>query len=406
MKILAVSTVFPYPPQDGTRIQIYQRIKHLSESNEVTLLCVVDREPEPSHVKDMGRYCDFHWIRRPTMQLSQGLLARAVNFIRSFVSGVPYFELEHFRQEAHEWVQSEVHSRKFDVVEADGSAAIYLRKPLEALKVWIMHSVSDANQGRAIRIVRGRMRRLTLTSYRPISRRYERGVARRVDLVAVLTPENEAELKRMDENIPASNCLTNGVDLDYFHFEPPSTEPTGVCFVGKMDHYPNHDAAIHFYQDIWPAVRMENRSARFFIVGTKPMAGVLELAQDPSVQVTGFVEDVRPFLRKAGVAVVPLRMGGGILNKVLEAMAMGVPVVASRIAIQGLSVEPGRHLFVCDTDVEFAAAVKRLLLDSELRSRMALAARQYVETHHQWQAIVKRYQARLEDLLAQRRLRQ
>ena len=129
------------------------------------------------------------------------------------------------------------------------------------------------------------------------------------------------------------------------------------------------------------------------------MAGVLELARDQSVEVTGFVEDVRPFIRNAGVAVAPLRMGGGILNKILEAMAMGVPVVASRIAIHGLSIEPGRHLFVCDDDEQFAAAVKRLLLDSELRSRMALAARQYVETYHQRQPIVNRYQAKLEHLL-------
>ena len=405
MKILTVSTVFPYPPHDGTRIQIYQRVKHLSEGNEVTLLCVVDREPEPSLVKEMERYCNFHLIRRPTIQFSEGLLARAFNFLRSFAAGVPYYELAHFREEASEWIRSEVRSGKFDVVEADGSASIYLRTPLDALKVWTMHSVSAANEGRTIRFVHGWMRRLTILSYRPITRRYERGVARMVDLVAVLTPENEVELKRIDEKIPASHCLTNGVDLDYFRFEPLSAEPEGVCFVGKMDHYPNHDAALHFYQDIWPAVRMEIPSARLFIVGSKPMTGVVELSGDPSVEVTGFVEDVRPFMRKAGIAVVPLRMGGGILNKVLEAMAIGMPVVASRIAIHGLSVESGRHLLVCDDDAEFAAAVKRLLLDPELRSRMALAGRQYVETYHQWQPIVNGYQAKLEGLLARRRLR-
>jgi glycosyltransferase involved in cell wall biosynthesis len=195
------------------------------------------------------------------------------------------------------------------------------------------------------------------------------------------------------------------VDLNYFQYDPQSADPQGVCFLGKMDYLPNNDAAIHFYRDIWSAVRSKVPSSRFFIVGSCPLPGVRELARDPAVEVSGFVEDVRPLIRRAGVAVVPLRTGGGILNKVLEAMAMGVPVVASRLATQGLKVEPGRDLFVCDDDEEFASCVTRLLVDSECRSRMVLAGRRYVETYHQWQPIVKKYQDTLEDLLIQRRPR-
>src|SRR5208283_498000 len=100
MKILTVAIVFPYPPQDGTKIQIYQRVKHLSRGNEVTLLCVVDQEPDPSLVKEMEQYCAFHLIRRPAIKFSGGLLARSFNFLRSVAAGVPYYELDHFRQEA------------------------------------------------------------------------------------------------------------------------------------------------------------------------------------------------------------------------------------------------------------------------------------------------------------------
>jgi polysaccharide biosynthesis protein PslH len=403
MKILTISNYFPYPPQDGTKIQIFQRIKHLSENHSVTLVCVVEQEPEPALVEAMKRYCQVHVILRPKVQLSEGSLQRAANFFRSYISGIPYYFMEAVHTDARQWIRTKLSLEKFDVVEADIEAGLYLLGPMDALKVWILHSVTDASEERRLRVVRGWVDRFLIRSYRGISRRFERRVARQVDVVAVLTPENVTELKRIDHKIAVSNCLTNGVDLDYFNYEPPSADPEGVCFVGSMEYYPNPDAVMHFYHDIWPAVQREVPSARFVVIGSKPQNDIVALGQDPSVTVTGFVDNVRPLIRKAGIAVAPLRMGGGILNKVLEAMAMGVPLVASSIAVQGLAVESGVHLFIADDEAEFAAKVKRLLLEPALRARMAAAARQYVETSHQWRVVIQRYEAELARSVARRR---
>jgi polysaccharide biosynthesis protein PslH len=403
MNILTIANCFPYPPQDGTRIQIFQRIRYLSESHEVTLLCVVDREPVAALVEELRRYCQVKVILRPKVQLSEGVWQRAANFFRSYVSGIPYYFTEAMSAEARRWIRNQLQLQTFDVVEADIEAGLYLCDPMDAFKVWVLHSVSDANDERRLRVVRGWIDRFLIRSYRGISRRFEHHVARRVDEVAVLTPENVVEMKRIDSKIAVSNCLTNGVDLDYFNYEPPAAHAEGVCFVGSMVYHPNPDAVLHFYQDIWPAVRRQVPSAGFVVVGSKPTEEIVALAQDPSVTVTGFVDDVRPLIRKAGVAVAPLRMGGGILNKVLEAMAMGVPIVASSIAVHGLAVESGVHLFIADDDTEFAAAVNRLLLEPELRTRMAAAARQYVETSHQWRLIIQRYEAEIGRGVARRR---
>jgi sugar transferase (PEP-CTERM/EpsH1 system associated) len=395
MKILTISNCFPYPPNDGTSIQIFQRIRYLSERHSVNLLCVVEEEPEPALVEELRRYCQVHIILRPKVRLSDSIGHRAANFLRSYVSGIPYYVSDAVRREARQWMHDRLQWQKFDVVEADIEAGLYLCDPVDTLKVWVLHSVSDANEERRLRLVRNVIDRLLIRSYRAISRRFERYVGRRVDMVAVLTPENVAEMKRIDPKIPVSNCLTNGVDLEYFNFEPPGPHAQGVCFVGSMDYAPNPDAALHFYHDIWPAVRREVPEAQFVVVGSRPTKEVVALGRNPEVTVTGFVDDVRPLIRKAGVAVTPLRMGGGILNKVLEAMAMGVPLVASSIAVHGLAVESGVHLFIAHDDAEFAAAVTRLLLEPELRTRMAMAARKYVATSHQWRAIVQRYEAEL-----------
>lgn len=395
MKILIISNYFPYPPQDGTRIQIFQRLRYLSESHSVTLLCVVDQEPEPTLVEELRRYCPVHIILRPKVRLSESVWQRAFNFLCSYASGIPYYFRDAISTEAREWIREQQQLQQFDVVEADIEAGLYLCDPMDALKVWVLHSVSDANEERRLRVVQNAIDGFLIRSYRGISRRFDRHVGRRVDMVAVLTPENVTDLKRIDSKIAVSNCLTNGVDLEYFNYEAPRPHAEGVCFVGSMDYLPNPDAVLHFYQDIWPAVRREVPEAEFVVVGSRPTPEVVALGQDPSVSVTGFVDDVRPLLRKAGVAVAPLRMGGGILNKVLEAMAMGVPLVASSVAVHGLAVESGVHLFIADDDAEFAAAVKRLLNDPELRVRMATAARKYVETRHQWRAIIQGYEAGL-----------
>jgi sugar transferase (PEP-CTERM/EpsH1 system associated) len=404
MKILTISNYFPYPPQDGTRIQIFQRIRYLSENHSVTLLCVLDEIPDPSLVEELSQYCQVKIMLRPKVQLSESAWQRAANFVRSYVSGIPYYFTEAMSTEARRWIRDQQELQKFNMVEADIEAGLYLCDAMDAFKVWVLHSVSDANEERRLRVVQGWIDRFLIRSYRGIIRRFERHVARRVDMVAVLTPENVVEMNRIDPAIAVSNCLTNGVDLEYFRFEPPAAHAEGVCFVGSMEYHPNPDAALHFYHDIWPAVRRQVPSARFVVVGSKPTNEVVELAQDPSVEVTGFVDDVRPLIRKAGVAVAPLRMGGGILNKVLEAMAMGVPIVASGIAVHGLAVESGVHLFVADDDEEFAAAVKRLLVEPELRRRMAAAARRYVETSHQWRVIVQRYETEVAGAVARRQV--
>jgi glycosyltransferase involved in cell wall biosynthesis len=179
-------------------------------------------------------------------------------------------------------------------------------------------------------------------------------------------------------------------------------ERSSVVFVGSMDFHPNVDAAAYFGREVWPEIHAAAPGLQFVIVGSRPVAAVRQLAKLPGVTVTGTVEDVRPYYRKALVAVAPLRIAGGTRLKILEAMAAGVPVVASRIGAEGLEVKPGQDLLVGDTPGEIAAAVSRLHGSPALWGQLSGRGRELVAARYDWAALGESLYHVHRDLLAQR----
>jgi sugar transferase (PEP-CTERM/EpsH1 system associated) len=213
-------------------------------------------------------------------------------------------------------------------------------------------------------------------------RRLEQGLpgwARAVTLVG----EAEADLYRQFCAPGDVQAITNGVDLDYFRPGPEADGPVGV-FVGALDYLPNVDGAGWFCREVWPEVRRRRPDARFLLVGRRPAPAVRRLADLPGVELVGQVPDVRPHVVRASVAVVPLRIARGVQNKVLEALAMAKPTVASPQTLAGLKARPGTHLLRASSPAEWAQAVLRLFDDAALRHRLGAAGRRYVEENHCW----------------------
>jgi sugar transferase (PEP-CTERM/EpsH1 system associated) len=227
-------------------------------------------------------------------------------------------------------------------------------------------------------------------------RRYERWLAGCFDAGSVISEAERAVLApivgRELEVIP------NGVDLEYFHPAEPGARPyrpRRLVFTGNMSYRPNVDAAVHLVSDILPRIRTVLPGVELYVVGMDPSPAVRRLADGDRIVVTGRVDDVRPYLGEAAVAVAPLRVARGLQNKVLEAMAMRVPVVASPAAARGTSALPGRDLAVAADADGFAGSVLELLQDRTARERCASAGRAYVEEHHNWDRLLQR----LEDLV-------
>jgi sugar transferase (PEP-CTERM/EpsH1 system associated) len=219
--------------------------------------------------------------------------------------------------------------------------------------------------------------------------RYERCLATKFSHSLVCTPR---ELRDFEQLIPgaAVTCVSNGVDLEFFKPMELPKDPKSLVFTGVMDYYPNVSGVVWFCREVFPLLRQQVPGVTFTICGSRPNAAVQELGRLPGVMVTGRVPDVRPYLARASVGVVPLHVARGIQNKLLEAMSMGLPTVATTAAFDGVEAEQDRHVLVADTALSFADAVVRLLNDGGLRQRLGQAARAWVEANYRWETQLSR----------------
>jgi glycosyltransferase involved in cell wall biosynthesis len=242
----------------------------------------------------------------------------------------------------------------------------------------------------------------SLIQWKKLSR-YEAMICRLADRVVAVSEADKRALQRLVPGLEVT-VVPNGVDTEFYNDQFPMTNDqvrighwdlvighSSLVFTGKMDFRPNVDAVVWFCQEVLPLVRRRIPDVRFYIVGQSPHRRVLRLADDPVVTVTGYVDDVRPYIASACVYVVPLRMGGGTRLKVLEAMAMGKAIVSTSLGCEGFEgLVSGRELFIADAPEEFAQRVVELLDDTSRRERLGWAARRFVEERYDWRLIVPR----------------
>ncbi len=222
----------------------------------------------------------------------------------------------------------------------------------------------------------------------PRTRRFERDIAGRFPRLLVTSPVDRQAFERLGVDPTKITILSNGVDLDYFSPMNIARRPRQIVFSGKLSYHANITAALYLVQEIMPLVWPAIPEAEVILVGKDPPGELSHIAQnEPRVKVTGYVPDIRPYLRQASVAVAPLLYGAGIQNKVLEAMACATPVVANPQAVSAISAIPGQDILVEDTTSGLAQAIIKLLNDPVLGAVIGRNGRQYVTTYHDWNTI-------------------
>jgi len=229
-------------------------------------------------------------------------------------------------------------------------------------------------------------------------KKYEFGMYKHADKVLTLTNQDKKKLLDIFPELDIA-VVPHGVDVEGFSFFGSEREERSVVFVGNYLHYPNVDAALYFYREIWPRIKSKIPEIKFYVVGQGPPPEIQSLSQDDAVVVTGRVDDVRPYLNKGRAFICPVRLGGGFRGKILEAMAAGTPVVSTALGAEGVPAVQRENIIVADNPEEFTQGILDLMTDDSLFERIRKNARRLVEEKFAWQKGVEVMEGVLEKMM-------
>jgi len=383
MRILFVCHRFPFPPQRGGKIRPFNIIRHLSQHHDVTVASPVRSAEELEAGAGLANHC----ARVITAKISApAALARMVARLPTAApSSMGYFYSPGLARR----ITAELARTRFDLIFVHCAfVAAYVSEVTSAKKVL---DFGDMDSQKWLAYAHARAFPLSLGYHVDGTklRRAEARLATKFDLCTCTTLGELEVLRSYNTGVPA-DWFPNGVDTEYFRPGDAPYDPNTVCFVGRMDYYPNQEGVIDFCRDVLPLIRARRPGVALRVVGAAPSARIRDLGQIPGVTVTGSVPDVRPYVQASAVSVAPLLIARGTQNKILEAMAMGVPTISSVAASKGVDAEPGRHLLTASSPREFAESVLCLLENPAERKRVAEAARARVLSHHNWQSSMAR----------------
>jgi sugar transferase (PEP-CTERM/EpsH1 system associated) len=402
MNVVFVSEMFPYPLDTGGNVRTFNLLKGLAAQHRVTLVSTTRGEVTPEHVQHVREYCDE--IRLVPVKPSN--LLRDVRLLASgLVSGEP-FVLSRHRFKA---VSAELRSlfarrdRKFDVVHFNHlDSAMYAGDvPANIHRVLDQHNVVLNQVKTTLANETHPLRKVVLRRELHNLRSYEAALCNRMQRCLACSQADVEALRAMGVVAPTV-VIANGVDLEYFRPVPiESTDARRVVFLGTLDYDPCERAVWYFCTEILPLVRRTIPELQFVAVGRNPSVRLKEIANaDRNVILTGRVEDVRTHVQQARGFAVPLLSGSGTRLKILEAMAMGIPVVSTTIGAEGLDIVHGEHAWIADTPTDFAAALVRVLTDLPHAREMSRKARVLVEDLYGWPAISAKLLAEYQSLAA------
>ncbi len=381
LRILFVTSRFTHPPLKGDQLRAWHQIRILGERHLVTLVYLA-RGGAAAH-DTLARSC----ARIVAVPFGPAAMTRGL--LRGLFSPLP-FQASLYQTRAMKTALLALSADPFDLVHVQlARMAPYLVEGVSP-RPWVIDLVDALSLGMARRSREewGPARLAARVEARRL-RRYERQLGVAADRTVVVSRRDREAIGEL----PGLRIVQNAVDLAAFPFQANGRDAATLVFSGNMGYFPNVNAAVWFAREVLPRVRQQRPQARFLIVGTRPARAVRDLCRDPAVTVTGRVPDIGPYLRRATVAVVPMRSGSGQQFKILEAMASGAPVVATAAEAEQVGAEHDRELLVADEAGDFAEAVLALVGDPLRAAGLAQRGRQLVEGRFTWRHSVAALEA-------------
>ena len=397
-EMLFLAHRIPYPPDKGDKIRSWRLVEHLSKRFRLHLAAFVDDRTDFSHEAFLKSVCESVFLA------PLDPLAAKARSAAGFVTGEP-LSFPYFRDGRMQRHVSELRERDLAMEFAFSSSMAPYLEPVKKGRPRLI-DLCDADSEK--------WRQYASETAGPMSAVYAREAERlaaaetaiinRVDAAFAVSESEAAIFNARADADRQCDWFGNGVDID--HFRPradrAAPEPSAdVVFTGAMDYRANIDAVDWFVREVWPVVRLKAPQARFAIVGARPAKAVKALDGKNGIAVTGRVSDVRPYIQHASAAVAPLRMARGVQNKMLEAMAMARPVVATSGAAEGIDAREGEEFILADSAAEFAASVLWLMSERKRGDAIGASARARMKAAYSWPAQLARLDAALARLTLQ-----
>ena len=396
MKVLFVCHRVPFPPKRGGKIRPFNIIRHLHEQgHEVTVASLARSQAEVDEAEGLARHCSQRLVEVVDDRLAWPRMVAWLPTTRP--SSFGYFHSPRLQQR----IDAELAKGAPDLIFVHcSSVAPYVARAQAAIKIIDFGDMDsqkwrEYSQHRAFPLSAG----FWLEAVK--LERTERLLADRFDLATCTTRAEMESLQALGAR-GATAWFPNGVDAEFFKPSGSDYEPDLVTFIGRMDYFPNQQAVLRFCADVLPELQRRRPGTRFEIVGADPSPEIRKLGELAGVTVTGSVPDVRPYVTRAALTIAPLEIARGTQNKILESMAMGVPVVCSRQASGGVDAVPEEHLLVHDTPAQLIEQILRILDSRELRQRLAVAGRARVLSNHSWPSSMQRLDALIAAQFARR----
>lgn len=376
MNVLFLTQVLPYPPDSGPKVKTYNVLKYLAQHHRVTLASFTrgDQSDDVHHLKP---YCQAVY----TVPMQRGAVRDAWYMARSLLTGQPFLMTRDDRAAMRRLIDRLATEERFDIAHADQlNMAQYAARVSDAFKVFDAHNALWLLYKRLWETMSPGPRKWLLGRDWRLLKEYEGRVCRQFNAVLAVSQEDRMALEEAAKQRLNILVIPIAIDTDEVTVIEREPNPSHILHIGTMYWPPNIDGVLWFVHKVYPLIRQQRPDVCFDIVGARPPQEIASLGgDDTGIHVTGYVADPTPYLQRAALMVVPLRAGGGMRVKILNAMAQGIPIVSTTLGCEGIAVTSGRDILVADEPADFAAAVLRLLDDPALATRLRQNGRQLVE---------------------------
>ncbi len=389
MNILFLTQILPYPLDAGPKIRIYYVLRYLAQYHRVTLIAFTRGATDERNAEQLRSF--LHAVH--TVPIQRSRIRDGFFLAQSVLTDQPFLIVRDQVAAMHATIQRVMHDEHFDAVHADqlGMAqyAVGLNGVTQVLDqhnaVWtiVQRMWQNERQGPRKWVMAREWRTL---------QRYEARTCQQFDHIVTVTEEDARALQSLDPTFPLPiTVMPICIDPAALPRVAVAERPRNIIFLGGMFYPPNVDGALWFARNVFPLVQAANPESQFFIVGARPDHQIVELgAAEPQIRVTGYVADATPYLSESAVFIVPLRAGGGMRVKILDAWLRGIPIVSTTIGCEGIETRPGENLLIADSPADFAAAVSQVIQNPALGKQLANNGRRWVEEKYSWQTVYQK----------------